>query len=174
MEDEYRSLLERKPAKGALQLVAVVNRQDADRLGLSGERQHPDLCAHPIATPGLGVALVREDPVEPRFEGIGVTERSELTPGGDECGLHRIIGTIGIAQDPERNRHAPIADRAREGVKGLPVAPLCAFDERSMHPTLPLLGPPWVDGHIREGSARAKGSIAAANRDQALIRATSL
>ena len=81
---------------------------------------------------------MRQDPVQPRFEGIGVAQRSELPPGGDERGLHRVLRQVGVAQDPIRNRHALIADRAGEGIEGLSVAPFRTDNERSLHPTLPL------------------------------------
>ena len=62
--------------------------------------------------------------MQPGFEAIGVAQRSELPPGEDERGLDRVLGQVGVAQDPERDRHAVVADRAGEGVEGLSVAPL--------------------------------------------------
>ena len=112
--------------------------RDTDRLGLAGNGQHSNLRPHAAITPGLGVTLIRQDPVQPWFESIGIAKRPELAPTGDERGLHRVLGHVGVAQDPVRNRHAPIADRPGEGVEGLSVAPLCTVHERSMHPTLPL------------------------------------
>ena len=77
---------------------------------------------HRRATPGLGVALVGQDPMEPGLEAIGIAERSKLAPGDDEGRLNGVLGQVGVAQDPARDRHAPIADHAGEGVEGLLVA----------------------------------------------------
>jgi hypothetical protein len=138
MKHEYGALLERESPEGALELVAIVDGQDVGRLCLAVHRQHPDLCLHAAPTSGLGVALMRQDPVQPGFESVGVAQRPELTPTGDQRGLHRVIGPIGVTQDPERNRHAAISDHARKGIEGLPIPVLCLINERSLHPTLPL------------------------------------
>src|SRR5688572_25701496 len=90
---------------------------------------------------------MREDPVEPWFEGIRVTVRPELTPGGYQRGLHRIVRPIRVAQDPERNRHALVAHQASKGVEGLSVAPFRTVNERLVHPILPLKARP--DGRFR-------------------------
>ena len=97
--------------------------------GLLVERQDPDVRRPATATPGLGVALVGQDPVEPGFEAIGISQRPQLTPRHDERSLDRVLGEVGVAQDPERDRHAPVADRASQGVEGLLVALLRAVHE---------------------------------------------
>ena len=146
MEDEDGALLEGQPPEGALELVAVVDGEDAraarrlvDRTGvrMSADQRR--------ATPGLGVALVGQDPMEPGLEAVGIAKRSQLAPGDDERGLHRVLGQVGVAQDPARDRHAPIADHAGKGVEGLVVAPLRLVHERSMHPFSPSLRPVHVD-----------------------------
>jgi hypothetical protein len=138
MKDKDGALLERQSPEGPLELVAIVDGQDFGRLGLTVHRQHPNLGLHAAPTPGLGVALMRQDPVEPWLEGVGVAQRPELTPCGDQRGLHRVICPIGVTQDPERDCHAAIADHAGEGIEGLPITPLRLVHERSLHPTLPL------------------------------------
>ena len=150
MKDENGALLDSQPPEGAVELIAIVDGQEVGRLGLTVHWQHADVCAHAAPTPGLGVALMRQDPVQPRFEGVGVAQRPELTPGSDERGLHRVISHVGVTQDPVRNRHAPIADRAGEGIEGLSVAPFRAVNERSRHPTFP--SPPSDD---RSGWSRS-------------------
>jgi len=69
-------------------------------------------------------------------EAVRITQRPKLPPGRDESGLDGVLGQIGVAQDPIRDRHAPIAGRAGEGVEGLSVAPLGTIHERSLHPSL--------------------------------------
>ena len=74
--------------------------------------------------------------MEPGLETIGIAKRSQLAPGHDEGGLNGVLGPVGVAQDPARDRHAPIADHAGEGVEGLLVAPLRLVHEISVHPFL--------------------------------------
>ena len=138
MEHKNSALLERQPPEGTLELVAVLDGQDVGRLCLPVHVQHANLCLHAAPTPGLGVALIGQDPVQPGLESVGVTQRPELTPGADERGLHRVVGPVGVTQDPERNSHAAIADHPGKGIEGLPIALLRTVDERSLHPTLPL------------------------------------
>ena len=163
MEDEHGALLERQPPEGALELVAVVDGQDLAGVGRALDGQDADLGRPATATPGLGVALVGQDPVEPGFEAVGVAQRPQLAPGRDERGLHRVLGQVGVAQDPTRDRHAPVADHARQGVEGLAVAPLRPVHERSVHPLL-LPVRRIRDGRDRlgEGFSGPEGSIQAA------------
>ena len=137
VEHKNRPLLEGEPPEGPLELVAVVDGQDVGRLDLAAHRQHPDLDLHASPAPGLGVALVGQDPVQPGFESVGVAKRSKLPPGGNERGLHRVVRSVGVAQDPKRDRHALVADQTSEGIEGLSVAPSRTFDERSCAPDSP-------------------------------------
>ena len=102
----------------------------------TGHGQNADLGRPATAAPGLGVALVGQDPVQPRLETIGVPQGPQLAPGRDQRGLNGVVGTVGVAQDPKRDRHASVADRAGERVEGLSIPSLRLVNERSMHPTL--------------------------------------
>jgi hypothetical protein len=63
--------------------------------------------------------------MEPGLEEIGIAQRSELAPGGDQRGLNGILGQICVAQDPYRDRHhrSP-TERAR--ASNAPVSPFFA------------------------------------------------
>ena len=74
--------------------------------------------------------------MEPGLEPIVVTERPQVAPGQDERRLHGILGEVTVAEDPGRDRHAPIADRAGQGVEGLFVAQLRPVHELSVHELL--------------------------------------
>ncbi len=130
MEDEDGALLERQPPEGPLELVAIVDGEDSPAAPSRSSRwQDPDVRRPATATPGLGVALVGQDPMEPGLEPIGVSQRPQLTPRHDERSLHCIFGEIGVAQDPRRDRHASVADHASQGVEGLAIALLRAVHE---------------------------------------------
>lgn len=154
MKDKHRPLLERQPPEGTVELVTVVDGQNVGRFDAAVHAQHTHLGPHPSVTPGLGVALVSEDSVKPCFKGVGIAQRPELTPRADQRGLHRIVSPVGVTQDPERDRHALIAHVPSEGIEGLSVAPSRTFDERSVHPTLPL-APRQSDGITLQRAERA-------------------
>ena len=130
MEDEYGALLEREPPEGTIELVAVVNGQQVRRLCLAVKRQRTDVCMHATCTPGLGVALAGENPVQPRNEPLGIAQQAEVAPGHDEGRLDGIICPVGVAQDPKRDSHALIADQPGKGIEGLSIPLLSTIDER--------------------------------------------
>ena len=152
VKDEDGALLEREPAKGALELVAVVNGQDVGRLGLAGHRQQPNVCLHAAPTPGLGVALVRQDPVQPRFESVGVAQRrscrhavisAACTASSARSASRRIRNAIAMQRSPTMRARASKASRSppSPGPRAL-AAPTLPRDRR----------PGWAD-HTRESSA---------------------
>ena len=63
MEDEDGALLEGEPPEGSLELVAVVDGQNRRSLGMPVDMQDPNIGRPATATPGLGVALVGQDPM---------------------------------------------------------------------------------------------------------------
>src|SRR5207249_3616928 len=79
----------------------------------SGE--HPHVCCPTPAASGLLVTGVDQHPVEPRLEPVGIAESWKLSPGRDEGRLHGILGSVSVAQDPIRDRQAPVADAADKG-----------------------------------------------------------
>src|SRR5215203_3947436 len=133
MEDQDGTLLEREPAKGSVKLVPIVDRQDLLRSRWLRHGHEADVRFQPTAASRLGVALVGEDPMEPGFEAIRIAQRSKLAPSGDERGLHGVLRLVPVAQDPNRDRHASVADRSCESVEGLDLAPHRTVDERPMH-----------------------------------------
>ena len=64
--------------------------------------------------PRLRVTRVDEDPPKPGIEPVVVAQRGQLAPGRDQGLLDGVLGSIDVAQDPERDRHQPIADRTCE------------------------------------------------------------
>jgi hypothetical protein len=141
VEHEYRSLLEGEPAEGSVELIPVVHSQDAVRIGTTGHLKESNLCREATRPPALGVALVGQNPVHPRFKSVGIPKRAQLAPGLDERGLHGILGQVGIAQDPKRDCHASITNRTRKGVEGLSITQFRAVHECSMHRASPFSWP---------------------------------
>ena len=147
MEDQDGALLDGEPPEGPLEQVAVVHGQVVVGAVRARDGKDPRALGPPLATPGLGVARVGEDAVEPRLEAGRVTQRSELGPGRDQGGLDGVLGQVDVAEDPHRDRQASVADHARQGVERFRVAPLRLFDQSDLHPSLrPVaVGPGWTD-----------------------------
>jgi hypothetical protein len=136
MEDQDGALLEGEPTEGPLEHVAVVDGQVVVGAVRPRDRKDPHALGPTRATPGLGVAGVREDAMEPRLEAGRVTQGSELGPGRDQCGLDGVLRQVEIAEDPHRDPKAAVAHHARQGVERFRVAPLRLADQLLVHPSL--------------------------------------
>ena len=101
---------------------------------LDGERFDP--FGPSPATPGLGVAGIGQDPMEPGLEELGIPQGADLAPGGQQRGLDGVVGVVEVAQDPERDRHASVAGQARQCVECLSIALLRLNDQCCVHPSL--------------------------------------
>ena len=75
-------------------------------------------------------------------EAFGVAQRSDVAPGGDQRGLDRIVGLIRVAEDPEGDRHARVANESGESVECLDVALHRPIHQGSLQPPLPSRVPP--------------------------------
>jgi hypothetical protein len=139
MEDEDGTLLRRKSPKAAVQLVTIVDGQELVDVGGCVRLEQDDIGREMPATSRFGVAGVDEDPMEPRIESIEVAERRELPPHLDEGNLDRVLGEVGVAQDPMRDEDAAVTDLANQGAEGLLVALSRLVHDRSQHPL-----PPWL------------------------------
>ena len=133
VEDEDGALLRRKSPEAAVQLVAVVDRQELVGGGRCVRLEQDDISREVSATSGLGVAGVDEDPMEPRLEPIEVAQRGELPPDLDEGHLDRVLGEVRVAQDPMRDEDAAVADLTNQGGEGLLVALSRLVHDRSQH-----------------------------------------
>ena len=102
--------------------VVVVGFGDLDRLD-------GDVEARPPRPPLLISAGTDEQAVHPRIEGARIAQAPQVPPGVDERLLYGILGGIPVAEDPPRDRVQAVVGGGREGIEGLVVAPLCAFDE---------------------------------------------
>jgi len=114
MQDEYRPMLDRYAPEGAIERIALDDREQAIRPDRPVDRQDSDVGRPRPATPGLGVAGMDEQPANPRLEAGGVAERRELAPGRDEGALQGILGKVAIAQDPRGDRIEPITGQMNQ------------------------------------------------------------
>ena len=88
-------------------------------------------------SPALGVAGAHEDPVRPGVKVRRVAQSREVPPDAQQRLLRRVLGEVGVAQDPVRHRVEAISHGDGEAREGLLVAALCAPHEIDVHV------PPW-------------------------------
>ena len=94
VEDQHGALLDGEPPEGAVELNSMFNGLVlvSPVHGLDGEPLDPLGPAR--ATPGLGVAGIGEDPVEPRVEGLGIPQGANLAPRGQQGRLDGVISSV--------------------------------------------------------------------------------
>ena len=136
VEDKDRALLDGEPSEGTLELISVV-----DCLVLVGpvrrlDRHESDPLRPARATPGLGVARVCQDPVEPGLKEPGVAQRPDFSPRGQQRRLDGVVSKVVVAQDPERDRHASVTGQASKRIEGLMIALLRLCHQLCVHPSL--------------------------------------
>ena len=78
VEDQDGALLDGEPPEGPFEQVAVVHGQVLVGAVRARDGKDPQALGPPLATPGLGVARVGEDAVEPRLEAGRVAQGAEL------------------------------------------------------------------------------------------------
>jgi hypothetical protein len=140
VEDEDGALLRRQTSEAAVQLVSVMDCPVLVTRNWFVRLEQDDVRSKSPATPGLGVARIDEDPVEPCLEPIEVTEGGQFTPRLNERDLYSVLGEVGITQDPMRDEDAAVADRPNQGAEGLLVTLSRSLDESPEHPLPPGVG----------------------------------
>jgi hypothetical protein len=156
VEDDQRALLFVESSDAPLDLVAIrecggrVRRERLD----DGHRALIESSA--LVPPRLLVTGVHQEPAQPGFEAVRVSEGGEVAPGGDE----RLLGGIGrpfvVSQDEPRHGIELVDPAAHQLVERLPITRHRALDEITSH------RPPVWTRHIwscsqPSGAARASG-----------------
>jgi hypothetical protein len=136
MEDEDGSLLDGQPPERAFELIPVRNGAVFVRSVRGLEGPEADGLGPPTPTPSLRVALVGKDAVEPRLEAVGIPQRAEILPGGQQGRLDGVVSKVEVAEDPERDRHASVAGQTGERIEGLSIAASRLFHQLCVHRTL--------------------------------------
>ncbi len=137
VQDEDRALLDVEAPEAALDLIAIseVARRIAD--GRRGRVER--VTEEPASTVSIGLPVARSDDeaMDPRFPGVGITQGTHVSPGGDERILNRILGAVRIpkdeGRDPVQASGRCLGQRGEGGVITL----LGPLDECSIHPRHP-------------------------------------
>ena len=103
MQHEDGALLDPESPEAALQLVAVEHAGQLIVAGPVAQGHLADLHRMPAAgLASLAVAAPDEHPMEPGVEAVGIAQRGQVAPRGDERLLRGVGGTIRVAQDQLR------------------------------------------------------------------------
>ena len=149
-EDEHRTVLDGQFEERLLDLFAIGDPREIVGIVRSIDQVDRDLEPPSLGSPPLVGAGVDEESMEPGIETLAVTKTAQVPPGSDERILDRIFRGIPIAEDPSRDRVQPVVRGGREGIEGLVVAPLCAFDELGRH-----ADPSFRRGHLPRSPSMA-------------------
>ena len=129
MQDEHGSLLHGQPPEDAFELVTVGH-------GGADIRRRPclpvddaDLGRVPLATAGLRITGMHEDPMDPRLEAMGLAEPRQLSPRGEEGVLQCVLREPGIPQDAERDGEQPVAHLVHQEREGIRITASCSLHE---------------------------------------------
>jgi hypothetical protein len=81
---------------------------------------------------------MNEDPMDPRFELLGIPEPGQSPPGEHEGVLQRVLGETRVAQDPVGNRVERVTDLVHQDGERLAISLPGPLDEVSIHPRPPV------------------------------------
>jgi uncharacterized RmlC-like cupin family protein len=133
VKHHHRAMFDGKPAKAALELVAINDLAQALAHRRLVSRQEAEVRRRLAVPATLGVAGTHEEPVRPGVEARRVAEIGEVPPDVEQRLLRRILGEVDVAQDPVRNGVEPTANGYGEARKGLLVAILRPDHKRGIH-----------------------------------------
>jgi hypothetical protein len=124
VEDHNGALLNGEPSESALELVPVLDSGVVVGAVFSLDGQEANLSRPTPALPGLGIAGIDENSVEPGLEALGIPQGAKFAPGGQQRRLDGVVSKVEVAQDPERDRHASVAGQASKRIEGFAIASL--------------------------------------------------
>ena len=153
MEDHHRAMVDGQPPEAALQLVAIDDRAEALSIRRLINRQKKEVRRPAARSASLGVAGTHEEPVRPGIEAGRVAKLRKVPPDGQQRLLRRILGKVGVAQDPVRHRVETVADGDGEAREGLLVSALRPSDQLGIHVTSAV----WAPG--RSGRLHGMGAV---------------
>ena len=136
VQDKYGALVERKPAKGLLQLVTVRDHLDVvDVAGDIGRKHAKGRCPSPVAR-CVRVAGVYQDSECPSLEAVRITQVRELPPDGQQGVLQHVLRENRVAEDPSRDAQQRVTDLVHQIGKRFLVAGAGSLHHLSVHGTL--------------------------------------
>ena len=132
-----------QPAEAAIELVSVEEPAGLIGFGRIEGRQMHLAGASRAALPGLAMALVDQQPMQPGLEAVRVAESSNVTPGGDERLLGRVLGRRFVVQDQPRDDQEATDRDARQLTERVVIAAHRPLHEIPVHRASACARPFW-------------------------------
>ena len=134
MDDEHGALFGRQAMKTSIQLVAHSGHVLGVAVAAGVRSGHVDLHDRAMLDPpGLPIAGMDEQPMQPGIEAVGVPDGANVQPRGKERLLDSIGRQVVTSQDEPRGSVQPIERIGGERREGVVVAIPRAKDEVSLH-----------------------------------------
>ena len=158
VQHHHRTMVDGEAPEAALELVAIDDRAQAFRHLRLVCREEADV-RRPASRPAsLGVAGAHEEPVRPGVKARRVAELRKVSPDAEQRLLRRILGEVGVAQDPVRHRVESVAGGNGEAREGLLVTVLRPSDQIGIHVSLPPYRRPTSPG-VSYGMGRVERRV---------------
>ena len=136
MQDQHGSMVHRKLAEAALQLITIKDGPEVIGsawfpAGVGFDRRHP---ARGVSV--FGVARSQEQPVRPGIETIRVTQPGQIAPDIEQGTLHSVLGQLAVPKQTHGNADIAVERRVHDLRIRVPITLLCPDDRLAVH-TLP-------------------------------------
>ena len=132
-EHEDRPFVGGEPPKATVELVAIGHAEELVGTRWVVDGEHMEVRRSPSLAAGLGDADVREEPVDPGIEAIGIAEVRQVTPGDHERILKGILRSIDVAEDPIGDREETVATALDQVDERRLISALGRLDEVAIH-----------------------------------------
>jgi len=140
-QHEQRPLLRCETTEAPLELIPIGDAKVVIAGGGDVHGQDVKVGNEAALTRRLGQARADDEAMEPRVESVRIAEAPQVTPCDHQRFLQGILGPIGVAEDPLRERVEAVATNADQVGVGLPVTVPCRLDEIAIHGSVPRLRP---------------------------------
>ena len=132
MAPSWKLVIDRRCVPSGRIVTMLAESAGSKKFAFSVTPMHLDEASATLAS-RLAIAAADEDTMEPRFEPVGIPDRGEVTPGGDERFLRGIRRSVRVAEDKRRDRVQPADRGRRQYVERLTVAGHRGSDQLSIH-----------------------------------------
>ncbi len=146
MKHHHGPVLRRKSSKGLLEQVSITYpihlvRRDVGWSNGTDTSRRPAFCSR------LDITCMDDEPMEPGFEPLRISERGQVAPCAQQRLLRRVLGAVMVTEDAVGEAIAPIDRGVDEGREGVAIASARPYHEVDLH------------GDVLEGAARLAASV---------------
>ncbi len=135
VQDHHRTMVDGETPKASLELIAMSDQVEPIGRNRFVNRQQPKVGAPAVCLPALGVAGAHEESIRPGVEARRVAELRKVLPDVQQRLLRRVLGEVGVAQNPVSHRMEPVSEGHSKARECPFVAVLRAYHKTGVHAT---------------------------------------